>query len=348
MTTKTSTAEFDPNSLASGDGIFGLPFTTDEATQVILPVPWEATVSYREGTSKAPEALLAASKQVDLFDPNIKDAWKLGLAMDEIPQAIVALNAATRKKVSHFLELLESGQTDDALLADINAQSEKVNDWVRTRARHFLDQGKLVYSIGGDHSTPLGLIQELAQGEEFGILHIDAHADLRDAYEGFEHSHASIMFNVLKLPKVTKLVQIGIRDYCEDEINIIEKSNGRAVLYTDQELKAKEFEGESWKKICEDIISHLPQRVYVSFDVDGLDPKLCPNTGTPVPGGLEFEQTLYLIKEVVRSKRTLIGFDISEVTPGEDEWDANVGARLLFRIANLTALSNGLKPLSNY
>jgi agmatinase len=89
----------------------------------------------------------------------------------------------------------------------------------------------------------------------------------------------------------------------------------------------------------------LPQNVYVSFDVDGLDPKLCPNTGTPVPGGLELEQAIYLVKQLVEQGKTIIGFDVNEVAPGDDEWDANVGARLVYRLANLAALSRGLEPV---
>jgi agmatinase len=92
----------------------------------------------------------------------------------------------------------------------------------------------------------------------------------------------------------------------------------------------------------EDIIKALPEKVYLSIDIDGLDPGLCPNTGTPVPGGLSFEQTIYLLEQIANSQRTIIGFDLSEVAPGNDEWDANVGARLLYRLANLTLKAKGL------
>ncbi|MBA4077191.1 MAG: agmatinase, partial [Cyanobacteria bacterium PR.023] len=177
--------------------------------------------------------------------------------------------------------------------------------------------------------------------DSFGILHIDAHADLRDAYEGFTYSHASIMFNAIKEPTLTKLVQVGIRDYCEMESDLVASSDGRIVSFYDRDIKTKMFEGMSWMHICQEIVSQLPDEVYVSFDIDGLDPKLCPNTGTPVPGGLEYEQALYLVRMVAESGRVIIGFDVNEVAPGdEDEWDANVGARLLYRLANLTAKSN--------
>jgi len=347
MSTQLQTEAFNPNDFACGDGIYGLPFTTENAAQVIIPVPWEATVSYRQGTAGGPAAILQASKQVDLFDADVHDAWKLGLALDVISTELVELNELTRQDVELHLENLVNGVQQPELLKRINNNCQRMNTYVRQRASHFLDRGKLVYAMGGDHSTPLGLLQELAKRTSFGILHFDAHADLRDAYEGFEFSHASIMFNVMKLPNVTKLVQVGIRDYCEDEVNLVANSQERIVMFTDRDLKAKQFVGSSWREICQDIVAKLPQQVYVSFDVDGLDPKLCPNTGTPVPGGLEFEQAIFLVKEVVSSGRTIIGFDLNEVAPGaDDEWDACVGARLFYRLANLAALSNKLSPLN--
>jgi agmatinase len=340
-------ADFDPNAAAFGDNIYGLPYDVEQASQVIIPVPWEATVSYGMGAAEAPEAVLQASKQVDLYDPDVPDAWRLGLAMDAVPAAIVEANTRVRKDVEKHLEALEAGGAAPEVLAKINEECDKVNKWVRTRSKELLDQGKLVYVLGGDHSAPLGLLQELAARGEFGILHFDAHADLRIAYEGFEYSHASIMYNVQKLPGVTAIAQVGIRDFCEEEVQVAMESGGRIKMFTDREIQSRLFEGEPWKRICKDIIDHLPQRVYVSFDIDGLDPMLCPGTGTPVPGGLQFEQSLYLIREVVRSGRTLIGFDLCEVSPTEDdEWDANVGARLLYRMANLVAHSNRLQPVS--
>jgi len=223
---------------------------------------------------------------------------------------------------------------------EINAACRKLNEWVMNQSLSQMDKGKIPALLGGDHSTPLGLMQALAsKHKSFGILQIDAHADLRDSYEGFEFSHASIMFNALKIPQIKQLVQLGIRDYCEDEFNIIQKDK-RITTFFDRDIKQSQYKGESWEKICDRVISTLPKNVYLSFDIDGLDPKLCPNTGTPVPGGFEFEQIVFLLEKLVASKRTIIGFDINEISPGKDEWDANVGARMLYKVANLCALSN--------
>ena len=169
-----------------------------------------------------------------------------------------------------------------------------------------------------------------------GILQIDAHADLRNAYEGFTYSHASIMYNAIQLPSISSLTQVGIRDICDYEVSII-NTNKDIYTFYDKQLHEGTYNGKTWDTQCDEIIKTLPENVYISFDIDGLDPKLCPNTGTPVPGGLEFEQAMYLIKKVVDSGRKIISFDLCEVSPHENdnEWNANVGARVLYRLSNL-------------
>ncbi|MCF8447331.1 MAG: agmatinase family protein, partial [Bacteroidia bacterium] len=304
-------------------------------------------VSYSAGTAAGPEAVLEASYQVDLYDPNVADAWKMGLAMLPVDKKVKATSKRLRKKAEQYIDLYSLGKTAEknktmkTIQQEVNAACKEMNAWVKKEADKQLRKNKVVALLGGDHSTPLGLMQALAQTyPSFGILQIDAHADLRDAYEGFEFSHASIMFNALKIPQVSSLTQVGIRDYCEDEKNLID-ADARIHTFFDADLKAQQFEGKSWKKLCDEIIATLPNQVYLSFDIDGLDPKLCPNTGTPVPGGFEFEQVVYLVQQLVKAKKQIIGFDINEVSPGQDEWDANVGARLLYKMSNLCLLSNG-------
>lgn len=353
--TTSQAVTFDPNSLGHKDSnIFGLPFTPEEAQMVLIPVPWEVTVSYRAGTAGGPAAIMDASKQVDLYDPLLEDAWKIGFAMLDVPRHLLELNSSMRAKAEVYINMLmedespESNAQMASLLQEINSACETMNAWVRETSLDILSKNKFAALVGGDHSTPLGLMQAIGEKHgDFGILHFDAHADLRDAYEGFTYSHASIMFNALKIPQLKKLVQIGIRDYCEDERNLISDSKGRVVTFYDRDLKAKLFSGESWRDICREAVAQLPDKVYVSFDIDGLDPKLCPNTGTPVPGGLELEQALYMVQVLVESRKRIVSFDVNEVAPGADgnEWDANVGARLLYRLANLAALSQGFKPI---
>jgi agmatinase len=210
-------------------------------------------------------------------------------------------------------------------------------DWVKREADRYLDAGKLVAVVGGDHSVPFGLMRALAERHRgFGILHVDAHCDLRNAYEGFVHSHASIMYNALGLDSVRRLVQVGVRDVCQEEIDVVAGSGGRVRLLDYRTIARRRFSGESWAAIVEEVVASLPEAIYVSFDVDGLDPALCPGTGTPVPGGLEFEEALFLVDRAVEMGKKIVGFDLCEVSPGTspgDPWDANVGARLLYRLS---------------
>jgi agmatinase len=349
MSLEEKIRRFNPNDAATNDSnLFGLPFTVDESRVVIVPVPWEVTVSYGGGTARAPEAILAASLQVDLFDPYFPNAWKIGVALDRMPSALTQTSRRLRRRVVSYLDQLAQGKDNAAMektRREVNAACEKMVAHVRKTTGKHLDDGKLVSLIGGDHSTPLGFMQALAERHSsFGILQLDAHADLRNAFEGFEYSHASIMFNALKIRAVAKLVQVGIRDYCAEEVDVIEQSRGRVVTHFDRDIKRAVYAGKSIASLHQAIVRQLPKKVYVSFDIDGLDPKLCPHTGTPVAGGMEFEESVQLLQAVADSGRTIVGFDINEVSPREDEWDANVGSRLLFRLINIMAKSNGIRP----
>ena len=215
-------AAFDPNALGdSQGGIFGLPFTTDEAQVVVVPVPWEVTVSYRAGTAEGPAAIRAASLQVDLYDPDLPEAWRMGLAMEDDDEKVAAESRELRPQAEEYIGWLEQGEPEAghaqyaSAPAHINQRGEALLQYLKQKTGAYLDAGKGVVLLGGDHSTPLGYLHALAERhEEFGILQVDAHCDLRPAYEGFEFSHASILYNALKLPQVKKLVQVGIRDLC--------------------------------------------------------------------------------------------------------------------------------------
>ena len=346
--TKQTSSNFDIDGPASADSLYGLPYTVNNASVVVIPVPWDVTVSYKSGAAKGPEAIKQASAQVDLFDEKVPNAWKIGIAMEEIPAKWVKKSKQLRPKAETYIDAFVNGKAGDskmkAVLKDINNECHELVNWVKSTSLQHLNKKKIVALLGGDHSTPLGLMQAVAEKHDsFGILHIDAHCDLRDAYEGFTYSHASIMFNALKIQNMKKLVQIGIRDFSEGEYAIIENSNERVKLFSDKAMKESMYHGATWYEVSKSIVSHLPKHVYISFDIDGLDPKLCPNTGTPVPGGLEFWQAVHLIELVVESGRQIVAFDINEVAPGDDEWDANVGARLLYKISNLAAVSKGIK-----
>ncbi len=339
-------SNFDPNSVGlKSNNIFGLPFGENDAELVLLPIPWEVTVSYRPGTGRGPEKIFDAAMQVDLYDPDVVDGWKKGFYMLPIDKNIRTksdyLRQCAELIISDIIEggvIAENEQLSNKM-KEINEGGEMLLNWVYEMTLSLMKEGKKVGLIGGDHSTPLGYIKALGVlHEDFAVLQIDAHADLREAYEGFTYSHASIMYNVLQqVPQVKKLVQVGIRDYCDEELQMINGSNGRVVTFFDKDIKAQQYEGATWKDICKQVIDTLPQKVYISFDIDGLDPKLCPNTGTPVPGGFETEQVFYLFKMLHQSGRQLIGFDVNEVSGGDhrgDSIDAMVGARVLYKLCN--------------
>ena len=339
---------FDPNGVGLDNGAyFGLPFTPDEARLVLISAPWDVTVSYGTGTSEAPDAIIEASMQLDLYDALSPGAWRRGIATADIDYSLLETSQRLRSDAERVIRHLEEGGSvaDDAVCRKIRRVNEgcvQMNENIRAQARAWLAQGKLVGLVGGDHSTPYGLVQALGErGEGFGILHIDAHCDLRDAYEGFEFSHASIMFNVLRdVPAVTKIAQVAVRDFSEREAALA-ASSGRVLLFDDLSLAAAGFRGETWDAQCLRIVETLPQEVYVSFDIDGLSYENCPHTGTPVAGGLGFNQAVWLLDTLVRSGRRIVGFDVVEVTPAREERiDAITGARVLWKLCNLTLKSN--------
>ena len=346
-------SNFDPNGAGNpNNNVFGLPFSEDDARLVVLPVPWEVTVSFGSGTARSAEQIMKASLQVDLFDPDVADGWKQGFFLREADRKVLLKSDYLRKEAELYIDYISKGDAVEnnqfmcKTLKEVNEGGYFLNSWVYQQTKYLLDKNKIVGVLGGDHSTPLGFMKAIAEKHgEFGILQIDAHCDLRESYEGFVYSHASIMYNALKeIPLLRKLVQVGVRDYSDSEQQFIQQNADRVRTYFEKEIREREFEGESFRQIAQEIVQQLPDKVYISFDIDGLDPKLCPNTGTPVPGGFETEQVFYLFKQIIKAGKKIVGFDLSEVSTSENGWDANVGARVLFKLCNLIVQSN---PVAN-
>ncbi|MCC6669964.1 MAG: agmatinase family protein [Planctomycetes bacterium] len=335
---------FDPNAAAAPEsGIFGLPHSREEARLVLVPVPFDATTSYGGGAAEGPEAILAASHQVDLFDLQTGRPYEQGIHLLPERHGLRELSRRARALALPILERGGAGPGDGAAVAEVDAAGRRVNEVLEATVEELLARGKLVGVVGGDHSVPFGAIRTLARHHPgLGILHVDAHADLRHAFEGFAWSHASIMDNVLReVPEVARIVQVGVRDFCEEELAAIQESAGRVITHFDLDWQRRLLQGERWLDLAREAVGALPREVYVSFDIDGLDPALCPNTGTPVPGGLGFAQAALLLDEVMRSGRRIVGFDLNEVAPGADgdEWDANVGARVLYKLCGFALLA---------
>jgi agmatinase len=339
-------ATFDPNAAARFPGIYGLPTAPEQARVALLPVPWEATASARGGTAAGPAAIFAGSRQVDLFDHDTGRPYEAGIVMLPISEEVRSWSDEARR---HARPVIEAGgaDTDPALAAAVtivDGLSARLNAWVHAEAVRQLDAGRLLGVVGGDHSAPLGAIAAVAERHPgLGILHLDAHADLRQAFEGFRFSHASIFHNVLSdLPGVARLVQVGLRDYCEAEAEWIRGNADRVRAYFDPDLRRQLYEGETFAHLAGRIVADLPREVYVSFDIDALDPSLCPNTGTPVPGGLGFAEVVALLRTLVESGRSIVGFDLCEVAPdpeGRSDWDGQVGARVLYKLIGFALLS---------
>ena len=320
---------------------------------VLVPVPWEATTSYGGGASDGPRAILEASAQVDLFDLDVAKPYALGIHMVPEAEAIIAANAKGKALAEKIVEAGGAGTEPELLrsLERVNELSEQVNAWVEQETARLLDAGKIVGIVGGDHSVPFGALKATAaRRPSFGILHFDAHSDTRRAYEGFVHSHASILFNVLdQIPQVSKVVQVGIRDLCEEEVEFCKSQGSRVRMFSDREIVKRKHAGEPFMRVVETIVNQLPAEVWVSFDIDGLDPRFCPHTGTPVPGGLDTSEVIAILREVARSGRRIVGFDLNEVAPNaadeHDQWDGNVGARMLYKLIAFTLASQARAQL---
>lgn len=343
---------FDPSGPAAPDsGIYGLPHSAAEAGVHVIPVPFDVTTSYGSGAARGPEAILRASRQVDLYDLVTGKPYEAGIHM-RAPHPRVAELQAEGAPLARRVELAGGSEATEpelpALLERVNAIGAELNALVRAEVEAGLDAGKLACVLGGDHAVPFGSIAAHAERTPgLGVLHFDAHADLRRAYEGFTWSHASILHNVVeRLDGVTKLVQVGLRDLSEEEHAMIEGSDGRIEVAWDREWAAARLEGRDLRQLVREKLATLPADVYVTFDVDGLEPALCPHTGTPVPGGLDWHGAMLWLEELGLSGRRVVGLDLVEVAPGpepmadeRDGIDEIVGARLLYRLIGTALLT---------
>lgn len=339
---------FDPDGVGVGNGAyFGLPFEPEAARLVLISAPWDVTVSYGAGTAYGPDAVIEASTQLDFHDPLAPGAWRRGIATADVDYSLLEQSQRLRSDAERVIDHLEGGGSPDddyviRKLRRVNEGCAAMNANIGAQAARWLDAGKLVGLVGGDHSTPYGLVRALgARHTSFGILHLDAHCDLRDAYEGFAFSHASIMYNILRdVPQVVRIAQVGVRDFSEGEAALA-AAQERIATFDDLSLAEAAFRGETWDAQCRRIVESLPGEVYVSFDIDALTFENCPHTGTPVSGGLTFNQAVWLLATLVRSGRRIIGFDMVEVAPaGDERIDAITGARVLWKLCGQTLLSD--------
>lgn len=296
--------------------LFDLPEKYFDSQIHLLSFPWDASASFRRGTAQFPSRFYELSHQIDAFDRRFPKHADRGFFWDD------------------QWGTLPTGDLKTASLID--AASFRMMEQLRSVVLERIQLGKRIIVLGGDHSVPLGSVQAHATFYSgLGVLQVDAHMDFRDGYEGITYSHASIMHHVAQLPGVAKIVQLGIRDYCQEEYQVMVESGGRIVTYFDDMLASRLFQGETWHDVCLEILSQLPDDVYLTVDVDGLASYHAPYTGTPVPGGLSYCQLMYLLSLFSEHGKRLVGFDLVEVSSVEE--DVIFATHLLYRISQYLA-----------
>jgi agmatinase len=255
---------------------------------VILPVPYDETSTWKKGADQGPDAILKASTQLELYD--IETDTEVYL------QGIHTANP-----------ILEKSSTKLMIEA------------VRAQATRFLEEGKFLVTIGGEHSVSIGAIQAYAKRfPKVTVLQIDAHADLRSTYHNSQYNHACVMSRV---KEICPIVQVGIRSMDSEEKEAMDLTK---VIFGDQIRSGKDWIGR--------IIEMIPGEVYITFDLDAFDPSIMPSTGTPEPGGLLWYETLDLLRELA-AKRNVIGFDVVELCPRESNWAPDfLAAKLIYKL----------------
>lgn len=300
----------------------------EDCDYIVIPVPWDATASYRLGTAFAPEAIIEATHQVDTYDLEFDDNIRGNVYVDSPIREASEANEICR----HLHERVLNG--DQGSLLPLNQISHSVHEAIKERVSSWLSLGKHPIVLGGDNSVSLGsILAHNAHYEDLSVLHFDAHADLREAYQGIRYSHASIMFNVMQMSDL-HITQVGVRDLSQPEYDRIMSSNGRIIPYFAKDI-LKNATDNTFEDTAARIVSTLSQNVYICLDVDVLDIGVVPNTGTPVPGGLNWWQLNSIFKACAKSGRRIVGFDINE--SAADGNDPIIAARLLHKLIGWSA-----------
>ncbi len=267
----------------------------------VLPVPYEATVTYERGTADGPAAILRASEQVELYDEELGVEFPRGGVATLPPVSFAEPGPAPEKDTKClFLRRSPAGAPQKRHLVSFSGGLRRV----REAALPLMEAGQFVLALGGEHSITVPLVE--AAAEAFGplsVLQIDAHADLRDTYDDTPHSHACVMRRVLEV--TDRMCQVGVRSYSKEEADACPEAIGRLIT------PAMIRRDPDWIDRALDL---LTGRVYVTVDMDGLDPSLAPGVGTPEPGGLSWEEVTGLLRRVA-SDREVVAADVVEVRP---------------------------------
>ncbi|MEM4268146.1 MAG: agmatinase [Candidatus Woesearchaeota archaeon] len=281
----------------------GLPadYSNENSRVVVLSVPFEGTVSYGKGTKDGPAAIIRASKEVELFDEEIwAETYEVGIR--------------TEPPIS------------------VSTEPEKNVILLEKETIKYLQKGKFVVVLGGEHSITTGAVKAYAQKyKNLSVLQFDAHADLRDEYEGTKFSHACVMRRVVD---ICPIVQVGIRNISAEEVEFIEKIKHKNIFFAHKLRNDK-----NWIKR---VVDSLSENVFVTIDVDVFDSSIMPSTGTPEPGGLSWYDVTDCIRSVAKSRK-IVGFDVVELAPQKTNHGCDfLTAKLVYRVIGY-ALQNELK-----
>ena len=274
----------------------------ETARVAVVPVPFDATTCYRPGTREGPQAIIDASVNLELYDA-------------ELRRSPYTVGIATLRAVEPIMG---------------NAQA--MVDRTERVTAHLLDQGKFVVTLGGDHSISIGVIRAFAKRyPTLSVLQIDAHADLRDEYEGNRLSSATIMRRTLEV--VPRTARVGVRSLSEPEAELVRER--KLPMWLASAIREQTFAGRrAW---IDEVVAALGDEVYITFDVDGFDPSLLPGTGTPEPGGLGWYEVMDLLSAVAAQRR-IVGFDVVELSPlVEGHVSPVVTAKLVYKLIGLAA-----------
>lgn len=322
---------------------------TLDAPLVLVSAPWAVTSAAGHGAAYAPDAIIDASTAVSLYDVVSDTTIDGKVATAEVDydlqESSLQLGGDAAKVVAHIEDGgVLSGDYFARKVVRINLGFRDMQRSVGKRVFRFAEKGKIVGVVGGDHSVAFGAVRAIASlHPNMGVLFIDAHSDLRPSGRIFDYSHLSVARNIVdEIAQVSKLVQVGVRDMSREEYEFAQK-HPRITMFSHEKLAAERFSGRSWGEVCDDVVKSLPDKVYISFDIDALSPECCPHTKRPVAGGMTFDEAVCLINHVVESGRTIVGFDLTEIVPVmESGVDAAVGARMLVKLCAAALKSNNI------
>lgn len=274
----------------------------DSAKIVILPAPYEHTVSYGGGTRRGPRGILDASAYVEFYD----DEFDRELCFDA--------GIATARSLDFK-----------------NSVDGKALDLIRRSVAELITLGKFVVTLGGEHTVSTApILAHLEAYPAMSLLHFDAHSDLRDTYEGSKYSHASFAARVAEAMSNERITQVGIRAQCVEESEFI-RMHGIRTFYANAIRRG--VHGDDWQRA---VVDSLGDEVYITFDVDYFDPSIMPSTGTPEPDGFLYSETLDVLRYLKLSGRRIVGFDVVELSPVDGVTHPDIlTARLIYKMLNI-------------